>query len=62
MTTATAQNGFRQATPQARRIALLISVVIFILAGINGIFTWSGAHLFIKEPLGNPPIFYRPQK
>ena len=51
MTTATAQNGFRQATPQARRIALLISVVIFILAGINGIFTWSGAHLFIKEPL-----------
>jgi hypothetical protein len=37
-------------TPQARRIAFLISVVIFILAGINGIFTWSGAHLFIKEP------------
>ncbi len=41
----------RSATPQARRIALLISVVIFILAAINGIFTWSGAHLFIKEPV-----------
>ncbi len=41
----------RSASHQARRIALLISLVIFVLAGINGIFTWSGAHLFIKEPL-----------
>ena len=44
-------SSIRTASPQARRIALLISFVIFILAGINGIFTWSGAHLFIKEPL-----------
>jgi hypothetical protein len=34
---------------QAQRIAKIISVVIFILASINGIFTFSGAHLFIKE-------------
>lgn len=34
---------------QAKRIASIISVVIFVLAGINGIFTYSGAHLFIKE-------------
>ncbi|MDJ0833184.1 MAG: hypothetical protein QNJ69_06645 [Gammaproteobacteria bacterium] len=31
------------------RIASIISVVIFILASINGIFTYSGAHLFIEE-------------
>ncbi len=36
---------------QARRIASIISVVIFILVAINGIFTYSGAHLFIKEML-----------
>ncbi|MBC8212625.1 MAG: hypothetical protein H8E21_16330 [Gammaproteobacteria bacterium] len=36
---------------QAKRIAGIISVVIFILVGINGIFTYSGAHLFIKEML-----------
>lgn len=41
----------RSPSPQAKRIALLISLVIFLLAGINGIFTWSGAHLFIKEPV-----------
>jgi len=35
----------------AKRIASIISVVIFVLAGINGIFTYSGAHLFIKEML-----------
>ena len=35
----------------AKRIAGIISVVIFILAAINGIFTYSGAHLFIKEML-----------
>jgi len=34
---------------QAGRIAKIISVVIFILASINGIFTFSGAHLFIDE-------------
>ena len=34
---------------QARRIAGIISVVIFVLAGINGIFTYSGANLFIQE-------------
>lgn len=33
----------------AKRIATLISVVIFVLASINGIFTFSGAHLFIDE-------------
>ncbi len=33
----------------ARRIAMIIGVVIFILAAINGIFTFSGAHLFIEE-------------
>ena len=35
----------------AKRIASIISVVIFVLAAINGIFTYSGAHLFIKEML-----------
>ena len=34
---------------QAKRIAGIISVVIFVLAAINGIFTFSGAHLFIQE-------------
>lgn len=34
---------------QAKRIARIISVVIFVLASINGIFTFSGAHLFIQE-------------
>jgi len=34
---------------QGKRIAKIISVVIFILASINGIFTFSGAHLFIDE-------------
>jgi len=38
-------------TRHAKRIASIISVVIFVLAGINGIFTYSGAHLFIKEML-----------
>lgn len=38
-----------QQTVQGKRIALLISVVILILAGINGIFTFSGATLFIDE-------------
>ena len=33
----------------ASRIAGIISVVIFVLAAINGIFTFSGAHLFIDE-------------
>ena len=33
----------------ANRIAGIISVVIFILVTINGIFTYSGAHLFIHE-------------
>ena len=32
-----------------KQIAKIISVVIFILASINGIFTFSGAHLFIDE-------------
>ncbi len=36
---------------QAKRIAGIISVVIFVLASINGIFTFSGAHLFIEEML-----------
>ncbi len=36
---------------QAKRIAGIISVVIFVLASINGIFTYSGAHLFIDEML-----------
>jgi hypothetical protein len=35
----------------AKRIASFISVIIFVLASINGIFTYSGAHLFIKEML-----------
>ncbi len=35
----------------AKRIAAIISVVIFILTAINGIFTFSGAHLFIREML-----------
>jgi hypothetical protein len=35
----------------AKRIAVIISVVIFVLASINGIFTYSGAHLFIREML-----------
>jgi hypothetical protein len=33
----------------ATRISKTITVVIFILASINGIFTFSGAHLFIEE-------------
>ena len=37
------------ANQQARRIAGIISVVIFVLAAINGIFTFSGANLFIQE-------------
>jgi len=40
-----------QESIHAKRIAGIISVVIFILASINGIFTYSGAHLFIKETL-----------
>ena len=32
-----------------RRMARIISVVIFLLASINGIFTFSGANLFIEE-------------
>jgi len=40
-----------QETIHAKRIAGIISVVIFVLASINGIFTYSGAHLFIKETL-----------
>lgn len=36
-------------TVHAKRIAKIISVVIFVLASINGIFTFSGAHLFIEE-------------
>ena len=35
----------------AKRIAGIISVVIFVLAAINGIFTYSGAQLFIEEML-----------
>jgi len=38
-----------QQTVQGKRIALLISVVILVLTGINGIFTFSGAKLFIDE-------------
>lgn len=34
---------------QARRIAKIIGVVIFVLVSINGIFTFSGANLFIEE-------------
>jgi len=34
---------------QGKRIAGLISVVILMLTGINGIFTYSGAQLFIDE-------------
>ncbi len=45
MTTSTAES------IHAKRIASIISVVIFVLAAINGIFTYSGAHLFIKEML-----------
>ena len=40
-----------QDSVNAKRIAGIISVVIFVLAAINGIFTYSGAHLFIKETL-----------
>ncbi|RKZ65685.1 MAG: hypothetical protein DRQ44_07750 [Gammaproteobacteria bacterium] len=40
-----------QETLHAKRIASFISVVILVLASINGIFTYSGAHLFIKEML-----------
>jgi hypothetical protein len=40
-----------QETVHAKRIAGIISVVIFVLAAIDGIFTYSGAHLFIKEML-----------
>ena len=36
-------------TKHPRRMARIISVVIFLLASINGIFTFSGAHLFIEE-------------
>lgn len=36
---------------QAKRITGVISVVIFVLASINGIFTYSGAHLFIDEQI-----------
>jgi hypothetical protein len=39
------------ANKSGMRIAGIISVVIFVLASINGIFTFSGAHLFIKEML-----------
>ncbi|MCG6938536.1 MAG: hypothetical protein LJE83_10260 [Gammaproteobacteria bacterium] len=39
------------ANKSGMRIAKIISVVIFVLASINGIFTFSGAHLFIKEML-----------
>lgn len=40
-----------QQVVQGKRIALLISVVILILVGINGIFTFSGATLFIEEKI-----------
>lgn len=40
-----------QSTIQGKRIAGIISVVIFVLVAINGIFTYSGAHLFIREML-----------
>ena len=40
-----------QQSIHANRIAGFISVVIFVLVSINGIFTYSGAHLFIKEML-----------
>jgi len=43
MTTSTAD------TVQGRRIAKIIGVVIFVLVSINGIFTFSGANLFIDE-------------
>lgn len=36
---------------QGKRIAGLISIVILMLAGLNGIFTYSGANLFIDERL-----------
>jgi hypothetical protein len=36
-------------TVQGKRIAKIISVVIFVLASINGIFTFSGANLFIEQ-------------
>jgi hypothetical protein len=39
------------ANKSGMRIAGIISVVIFVLASINGIFTFSGAHLFIKQML-----------
>jgi len=38
-----------QDSVNAGRIAKIISVVIFVLVAINGIFTFSGAHLFIEE-------------
>jgi hypothetical protein len=38
-----------QDSVNAGRIARIISVVIFVLVAINGIFTFSGAHLFIEE-------------
>ena len=42
----------------AKRIARTISVVILVLASINGIFTFSGAHLFIEELFyAVPPSF-----
>ncbi|MBL7003593.1 MAG: hypothetical protein ISR69_06175, partial [Gammaproteobacteria bacterium] len=34
---------------QGKRFAFLISIVILLLAGLNGIFTFSGAKLFIDE-------------
>ncbi len=40
-----------QESIHANRIATIISCVIFILVAINGLFTYSGAHLFIKEML-----------
>ncbi len=42
-------NTTSQDRANGRRIAAIISVVIFALASINGIFTYSGAHLFIDE-------------
>lgn len=40
-----------QDSKNGRRIAGIIGVVIFVLASINGIFTYSGARLFIDELL-----------
>jgi len=39
------------ANKSGMHIARIIGVVIFVLASINGIFTYSGAHLFIKQML-----------